>query len=316
MIKTQRTITMHVIFLLMFISLHIEAKPYETLFKSIREKPRSSIRGINGVYVINLDIRPEKWHRLETILYYHGVDNTRFSAVCGMDFDLPIISNFCTRHLRPGALGVMLSHLSIYDDALKKDLKVIWIMEDDVVILRDPKLLTNFIQELNKIDPEWDILYTDLDFVKIDGTITRTLALPVDKKHPFSHSLEFYEYRENVSQNIQLIRSRYGMTSMIVSDRGMKKVLEHFTNYDDILWPIDIEIHFIDGLRQYGIIDPVVTNGYFPFSFSDASWLQEASTFYEINDNNVERIVERVIFVRKLTENWNNLFPLNSTGEL
>ena len=182
--------------------------------------------------------------------------------------------------------------------------------------MRDPKLLTNFIQELNKIDPEWDILYTDLDFVKIDGTITRTLALPVDKKHPFSHSLEFYEYRENVSQNIQLIRSRYGMTSMIVSDRGMKKVLEHFTNYDDILWPIDIEIHFIDGLRQYGIIDPVVTNGYFPFSFSDASWLQEASTFYEINDNNVERIVERVIFVRKLTENWNNLFPLNSTGEL
>ena len=139
MIKTQRTITMHVIFLLMFISLHIEAKPYETLFKSIREKPRSSIRGINGVYVINLDIRPEKWHRLETILYYHGVDNTRFSAVCGMDFDLPIISNFCTRHLRPGALGVMLSHLSIYDDALKKDLKVIWIMEDDVVIFERSK---------------------------------------------------------------------------------------------------------------------------------------------------------------------------------
>ena len=306
-----------VMLLFVLISSSLQCKAYETLFKPLHEKPRSSIKGIEGVYVINLDVRPEKWHRIEPILYYHGIDHTRFPAVFGMDFDLPTIKTFCARHLRPGALGCMLSHLSIYHDALQRGLKVVWVLEDDVEILRDPKILTNVIAKLDQLDPQWDILYTDLDFVKKDGTHTQCLAFPIEKKYPFPHSLDYYTYRENVSKSIQLIRSRYGMASMIVSERGMKKVLNYFTTYDDILWPIDIEIHYIEGIRQYGIIDPVATNANFAFSYSDTGKMGRLMNYYEIDDEHVKYIEDLLPVFQRLgeLENWHALFPHSASFE-
>lgn len=301
--------------LLIFLFSSLQGKPYETLFKLHHKIPRSSIKGIDGVYVINLDVRPEKWHRIEPILYYHGIDHVRFSAVFGIGFNLSTIKKFCARYFRPGALGCMLSHLSIYYDALQRGLKVIWVLEDDVKILRDPKVLTLIVDELNRLDPQWDILYTDLDFINSDGAYTRSLALPRDKKYPFSLPLEYYTYRENLSENIQLIRSRYGTASMIVSERGMKKVLDHFTLYDDILWPFDIEIHFVPEIRQYGIIDPVVTNANFSFNFSDTTIENKLVNVYEIDDEHVKYIEDRITFFEKLYQDWETMFPLSSSDK-
>ena len=133
----------------------------------------------------------------------------------------------------------MLSHLSIYLDALQRNLKVIWVIEDDLIILRNPHVLTKLIKELEQLDPDWDVLYTDIYFVKKDGSYTRSLGFPIDKKYSFPYPIDYYTYREDISKNIQLLRSRYATTSMIVSERGMKKALAHFTTYDDIVWPID-----------------------------------------------------------------------------
>lgn len=288
-------------------ALPLSCKPYQNLFKPCKGEVRSSIQGIDGIYVINLDVRPERWHRLEPILFYHGIDAVRFSAVWGWDLDFFTIQEYCMKHLMIGQLGCMLSHLSVYSDALQRGLKVVWVMEDDVEIKRDPQILSEILEELDGIDPEWDVLYTDLDFCKADGTFVRSLALPWDKIPPFPpHPLEHYTYRKTVSKNLQLIRARYGTASMILSERGMKKALDHFLTYEDILWPYDIEFHYIPGIRQYGIVDPVASNGHFSYNFSDAGKFPK--DYYEISDDHVRFIEERRALFSVICENWLSFF--------
>lgn len=285
-------------------SIPAQSKPYQNLLKPHFQAPTSSIEGIDGIYVINLDYRPETWHRLEPILYYHGIEAARFSAVSGWDFDLRTIQKYCAKHMRVGQLGCMMSHLSIYHDALERGLKVAWIMEDDMEICRNPKILTQTLQELNQLDPEWDVLYTDLDFVNKDGSFARSLALPIDKKPPFPQfPLKYYTFRKNISENLQIVRARYGTTSMIMSERGMKKILDHFTTNEDILWPLDIEFHYTPGIKQYGIINPVVTNSHFPFNRSDTC-SATIKHYYEIDDENVQSMEKRNTAYQDILNNW------------
>jgi hypothetical protein len=148
------------------------------------------------------------------------------------------------------------------------------------------------------------------------GAHTRCLALPENKKYPFPYSLEYYTYRKNISENIQLIRSRYSAASMILSERGIKKILTHFTTYDDILWPFDIEIHFVPEIRQYGIIDPVATNANFCFNYFDTGKVGRLSNFYEISDAHVKHIEECLARFKNLSgENWKKLFSSSNAQE-
>jgi len=291
------------VILSLFFSFSLTSVPYQNLFKECLEAPRSSVKGIDGTYVINLDVRPERWHRLEPLLFYHGIDHCRFPAVVGLAFDEPTLWKYSAKHLRFGQLGCMLSHLSIYHDALKRDLDVIWVMEDDVEIKRDPQLLTGLIKELDEYDPQWDVIYTDLDMIWKDGSFLRSCVLPVDKKRPLPYPLSYYVERKNISKNFQRIHSKYGTTSMILSKRGIKKILDHFTTYDDIVWPFDIEIHYVPGIRQYGIRNPIVTNCYFLFYKSDAGRGFERG-YYEIDDENIQFLEQCIEKQKRLHETF------------
>jgi GR25 family glycosyltransferase involved in LPS biosynthesis len=301
-----------IFFFLVLLYSYIDAKPYQELFKPHNEEPRSSIDGIDGIYVINLDHRPENWHRLEPILHYNNIEASRFSAVFGSDFDIHTARTFCAKYLGPGQLGCMLSHLSVYHDGLKRGLKTIWVMEDDVQIDRDPHVITGLIEKLTAVDPEWDILYTDLDATIWRGRLdapeevcitVRSEALPLDKELPYE--LDYYTYRKDVTGEIRLIRSRYGTYSMIVSDRGMKKLIDHFTTGEDILWPYDIEIHYTPNLRQYAIIDSVARHAYFSFNFSDTgvSW-NRARGLYEIDNGHKTHMFERAELYEEIKSSW------------
>lgn len=300
------------ILVLLCCSNYLVATPYQNLFKSHDDQPRSSISGIDAIYVINLDVRPEKWHRVEPILYRHGIDHSRFSAVFGMDFDVETIRTYCKKHMRPGQLGCMLSHLSIYQDALNRGLKRIWVMEDDIEVKGNPQGLTVLIDELERLDPRWDILYTDLDFVTKEGTYVKSWAFPIDKKHAFPFPLSYYTERKNLSKNIQKLRSRYGAGSMIVSRRGMEKVIRHFTTNEDIVWPIDIEIHYVPGIRQYGLRNPVVTNAHFDFNYSDTG-KNQIKNYYLINSKNRAYLQERHDLLSDLIYNWLDFLGLKKT---
>lgn len=159
--------------------------------------------------------------------------------------------------LTPGALGCLLSHISILKDAYDRKFSIIWVMEDDVEFLEDPEILKTFIPILFTIDPEWDVFYTDVDYRNRNG-YTRSLGLdprPNQQLYP----LKYYLRRDYCHKDIMRIRSRYGTHSMILTRKGIKKILDYYKSRP--IWsPIDVDIHYIPGLCQYSSRRDIISN--------------------------------------------------------
>ena len=64
-----------------------------------------------------------------------------------------------------GTIGIVLSHLSVLQDALDSGYDTIWVMEDDIQIIRNPRKLSKLIAKLDALVGKngWDVLYTDQD---------------------------------------------------------------------------------------------------------------------------------------------------------
>jgi GR25 family glycosyltransferase involved in LPS biosynthesis len=128
---------------------------------------KSSISGIDYIYLINLDQRPEKWEKSLGQLERYGITPHRFSAIYGWDlsieaknelgiqfaprmlsdqwvltfpnklrghYELDFLREelygstvFC-HWMRPGAIGCYLSHLSVLQDAYDSGYHTIWIL--------------------------------------------------------------------------------------------------------------------------------------------------------------------------------------------
>ncbi len=248
---------------------------YETnitdLFKptSIEEKA-TGLDGIDCVYVINLDSRKEKWERTKQQLESQGVHSNRFSGVNGWDISQTILDDFWTKHgLDPdsppiprGKLGCILSHLSVIQDAYDRGYERIWIFQDDIQIHRNLNLMSSYIEQLEIIDPNWGLLFADLDMNKYDksGEFLRALCITgVYRHNQDTMPEEWYLERENINEDFQKIRMRYGFHSVVVSRTGMKLVLNYFKHVI-LQTHFDIDIHFIEGMNSYGLRDRIVSN--------------------------------------------------------
>ncbi len=160
------------------------------------------MRNIDYIYIINLDQRPEKFEKCIAQLYPYGIYPYRFSAVNGWELSIETIndlgvkfepgmqgdfmgtsylprSNFKPHHekiqnynqtyfchcMSRGAIGIVLSHLSILQDAYDSGYETIWVMEDDIEVIRDPHELSDLIERLDRKvgEDNWDILFTDRD---------------------------------------------------------------------------------------------------------------------------------------------------------
>ena len=147
----------------------------EKYFKKAENKAgMHSMSNIDFIYVINLDPRPERYERTMRIFEPYGIYPYRFSAVNGWQLPFEAIDELgvvyepwmpqgpvCTvyRHvngkeyqsfeimkepgvayyahsLSRGAMGCLLSHVSILQDAYDSGYGTIWIMEDDVKIVK------------------------------------------------------------------------------------------------------------------------------------------------------------------------------------
>src|SRR5262249_8949193 len=135
--------------------------------------------GVDYIYMINLDQRPEKWKTSLEQLIPYGIIPFRFSAVNGWELSLEtindvglsytpemeggfmatcyplngkfepsheVISNlgqtyFCHCMAR-GTIGIALSHISILKDAYESGYETVWIMEDDIEVKKDPRILS------------------------------------------------------------------------------------------------------------------------------------------------------------------------------
>lgn len=224
------------------------------------EEFNSGLELIDCIYVINLDFRTQKWETTKKACQRYNLGINRVSAVNGWALSKAVHKRLASPYpvrLPSGALGCLLSHLSILKDAYERGFSIIWVMEDDIEFLANPKELVNSLYILFNIDPEWDIFYTDTDYRGRNG-YTRSLGLdprPDQKLYP----LKYYLTRDYCHKDIMRIRSRYGTHSMIISKNGIRKILEYYSSRS--LWsPIDIDIHYIPGIREYSATKDLVTN--------------------------------------------------------
>ncbi|HSW72093.1 MAG TPA: glycosyltransferase family 25 protein [Chlamydiales bacterium] len=262
----------------------------EQFFKKAEGKSdQHKIKGIDYLYMINLDERPEKFLVSTGELQLYGINPYRFSAVNGWKLPTSILSQlgaqflpgtlqdaflgsyyleidgkeymhteliqengtaYFMRGLSKGAIGIILSHLSILQDALDLGYETIWVMEDDVEVVKNPTILSDLIEELDHLDPQWDILFTDTDTKNTKGEHVACRALaarPNVEVPPLSHFLQnFYP----VSTNLSRTGMRYGAYSMILRRSGIKKILEYYKRYR-LFIPYDMDYWLISDIRMY-----------------------------------------------------------------
>jgi GR25 family glycosyltransferase involved in LPS biosynthesis len=252
----------------------------------------SSLEKIDCIYCINLDERPEKWKdTLEKLSPYH-ITPKRFSAINGkklspqrvnqmiltflpgmqagrwVSFFPPTADGLTPEHdflteesygkpfvinwMSPGAIGCILSHLAILEEAYAAGYETIWIMEDDIVVHKDPHLLSMLIEKLDLLTGKegWDILYTDSD---IEGNGNR------DERHDLSHMwrpdadpsiLKLIPKRKKLSEDFIKIQSRTRTHSMVIRRPGMKKIIDYLKTHK-IFLPYDDELAFVPNIKSF-----------------------------------------------------------------
>jgi GR25 family glycosyltransferase involved in LPS biosynthesis len=269
----------------------------EKHFKKMGSKEGNhSMPGIDFIYMINLDSRPEKYARSMKALEPYEIFPCRFSAVNGWKLSFEAIDEIGTpyipgtphgpiasvyRHvdgkeyhsfeimkepgvsyfvhsLSRGAIGCMMSHLSILKDAYDSGFQTIWIIEDDIQVAANPHELSFLIRELDSAAPDWDILFTDNEIKNAQG---QPIPCMVTRPRPNFQiePLEYYLQRRQVSPNITKIGMRFGSASMIIRRSGMKKLLDYLNTYH-IYFPYDIEYFVCPGIQLYACNRDIVTN--------------------------------------------------------
>lgn len=286
-----------------FFSVHADIKDH--LKKAPNKSDIHSMKGVDFIYMINLDQRPEKWKLSRDQLNFYGIEPYRFSAVNGWELSLEAINdvglkftplmqgNFLgtcylpdgnfIRHdelilqydrtyfghcMALGTIGICLSHVSVLHDAYESGYETIWVMEDDIEVLKDPRIIPDLIEKLDQEvgKKNWDILFTDYDIRKPDGTYQST-NYSAQRPDINVHSNQ-YNFAENtkVGDNFRKVGARYGATSMIVRRSGMKKILDFYKEHN-IFLPYDMDYLLPRKMKFYTVINDIVSN--LPKALSD-----------------------------------------------
>ena len=164
---------------------------------------------------------------------------------------------YYSHSLSRGAIGCILSHLSILQDAYDSGYETVWIMEDDIRVISDPHEFSLLIGSLNRLAPDWDVLFTDTEIKGANGPVPCMVIRP----RPLLNlePLEYYLKRSHITPEIIKIGMRFGSHSMIVHRSGMKKILDFYKNFK-IYFPYDIDYFFIPGINLYSCTRDIVTN--------------------------------------------------------
>lgn len=266
---------------------------------SVKEEAHlHSINNIDFIYLINLDQRPEKWAScLQELMPWH-IDPYRFSAVNGWELPIEATDelgikyiprklgksrlwgtcylpnrNFAPHYeimhvagrtyfshcMSRGAIGIVLSHLSVLQDAYDAGYQTIWIMEDDIEVMENPHLLSDLIVRLDSLtgDEGWDVLFTDQDTKNREGEYVRCTGVARRPNVPAPNA-EKLAVRKAISPELRKVGLRYGSYSMILRRSGMRKILDFFQNYQ-IFLPYDLEYVLVPGILLYTVTHDVVS---------------------------------------------------------
>ena len=277
----------------------------EDFFKRVSDTGGShTMRNIDYIYMINLDERPEKFKNCLDQLSSAGINPHRFSAVNGWKLSIEDINslgvsyqkwmrqNFRATTYLPenggepsyevmdcpkrvyfcygmtlGAIGIVLSHLSILQDAYDKGYETIWLMEDDIQIHRDPREIPDLIDRLDAVvgKGNWDIFFTDPDTKNQKGEyVSCTTYAESPDFNPVNP--DRFARKERISEDFTRVGARYGAYSMIFRRSGMKKVLDFYKEHQ-IFLPYDMGYTLPNGIALYSLNYDVISTE--PCALSD-----------------------------------------------
>ena len=299
----RKTLTLLFSLLLTFVGLFADLRPH---FKKVENKSGAHfMRNVDFIYMINLDERPEKWRLSNERLAPFGIYPCRFSAVNGWQLSLQdiqevglkfspemeggfmstrylVTGNFEPHHellehygetyfchcMSRGAIGIVLSHLSVLQDAYDSGYETIWVMEDDIDVIQDPKILSALIDELDYIVGygSWDVLFTDRDIRDANGHPKACYWAARRPDYGFFAQRNDYALKRPISSRIYQIGSRWGAHSMILRRSGVKKILKYFQAHK-IYFPYDMDLIFPPTIRLFATTEDVVSND--PQALSD-----------------------------------------------
>jgi GR25 family glycosyltransferase involved in LPS biosynthesis len=161
-----------------------------------------------------------------------------------------------------GTIGCSLSHFSVLKDAYDSGYETIWVMEDDIWIPSDPHELSDLIEELDQLvgHDEWDVLYTDLNYLVVDPTKDIDAEIPVFYWRPDmpNRDVRFLAEHQNVGEHFMKIGSRMRQHSVIYRRCGIEKILKFYEERGNFL-PYDTEIALIPEIRLYTLKKNIVT---------------------------------------------------------
>lgn len=261
------------------------------------------MRNIDFIYMVNLDKRPEKFEDCSKRLNPYGIYPYRFSAVNGWELTIDQINDVGLKYgpwmhgdimgtyyyldennqiqhaheiihdpqktyfghcVSRGAIAIVLSHLSVLQDAWDSGYETIWVMEDDVEVLKDPTVIPELIDRLDGLLGKngWDILFTDQDIRKKNGEYNRCYWHARRPNFtPWDSSI--FARRRAISPDFQQIGARWGSASMILRRSGIKKILNFIKVYR-IFFPYDMDYIFpadmYSDMRMFTVFDAVVSN--------------------------------------------------------
>lgn len=255
----------------------------------------SKMRNIDFIYMINLDERPLKFQSCINQLHPYGIYPYRFSAVNGWNLSFDALreigltfqqgmaegiwgtlykeedkgaphhelieqygrSYFCHCMSR-GAVGISMSHLSVLQDAYDSGYETIWVMEDDIELIQDPRMLSDLIGDLDsQVGRDgWDFLFTDQDTKDSNGNYVPCAGM-VKRPNFYPSSLDQYYQNKREGKFIRK-GARFGTYSMIVRRSGIEKVL-NFIKEHKVFLPYDMDFYLPPGIRIYALQDDVVS---------------------------------------------------------
>ncbi|MBS0626305.1 MAG: glycosyltransferase family 25 protein [Verrucomicrobia bacterium] len=256
---------------------------------------KHQIKNIDFIYMINLDRRPDKLQRSLAELSPYGIEPHRVSGIYGWDisqamfndigmkilphmrFYRPVnfkvcgvyesrdfitassVGKTCVHHFTTGGqLGCILSHISVLADAYEAGYETIWVLEDDFTVVDSPYLLSDYIDELDKVAKDWGILYTDDDHHVTPDTVHDILN---GGKDPYPGgdlirpgiSMHQYNFEPKIiNEHFLKIGGRCHCHSMVIRRSAMKKILDFLTP-NGIFRASDMEYSFIPGIDKYNL---------------------------------------------------------------
>jgi glycosyl transferase family 25 len=189
---------------------------------------------VDNVYLINMDKDTERLDKVTKECNKFNINFERFSGIDPLKLSKKelnkYVSKTCQNICPNGLIGCGVSHMKIYEDALKNNYKNILVLEDDVYF--DDKLYKEIDNAMTELPEDYDILYLGC-FGRCDKKQVYNFDLNL-LFHLYTYFLSKFkstcknECEKKLNNNYKYIlipELPLSTHAMIISKKGCKKLL-------------------------------------------------------------------------------------------